>query len=77
MEAKNLMQSSAKFCEVFALKFAYFLCPQNCSALFVGRASTFMIFRPPNIHCILLISERKKVEKKTISNSRSINVKDT
>jgi len=28
VKVKNLMQSSAKFCEVFALKFASFLCPK-------------------------------------------------
>jgi len=32
VEAKNHMQTSAKFCEVCAFKIS-FLCPQNCSAL--------------------------------------------
>jgi len=37
--------------------------PQNRSALFGGRASTFMICSPPNVYCDLLICERKPVEK--------------
>jgi len=37
------MQTSAKFCKVFALKLLPFFV-QNGSALFVGCASTFIIF---------------------------------
>jgi len=33
------MQTSARFCEVFALGLPPFLCPQNCFALFVGRVT--------------------------------------
>jgi len=43
VKAKNLMQTSAKFCEMFVLKFASFLYPQNDSALFVSHASAFII----------------------------------
>jgi len=32
------------FYDVFAPKFASFLCPQNGSALFVGHANTFIIW---------------------------------
>jgi len=39
------MQSSEKLCEVCACIVASLLCPQNCFALFVGRASAFIIFR--------------------------------
>jgi len=39
--AKILMQTSAKFCEVFALKFTSFLCPQNGSAVFMGVRRKF------------------------------------
>jgi len=45
VKVKNLMQTSAKFCKVFALKLLPFFV-QNGSALFVGCASTFIIFRP-------------------------------
>jgi len=45
MKAKNLMQTSAKFCEVFALKLPPFFV-QNGSASFVGCASTFIICSP-------------------------------
>jgi len=38
VEAKNLTQTSAQFCKVFAS----FLCRQSCSALFVGSASIFI-----------------------------------
>jgi len=30
VEAKNLMQTSAQFCEVFALNLPFWLYPQNC-----------------------------------------------
>jgi len=46
VEAKNLMQTSAKFCDVFALRFASFSLSTNYSALYVGRASTFINYRP-------------------------------
>jgi len=54
------MQTSAKFCKVFALKFLPFFV-QNGSALFVGCASTFIIFRPAKaslkyvffVHCVI------------------------
>jgi len=45
VKPKDLMQTSAKFCEVFALKLPPFFV-QNGSALFVGCASTFIISRP-------------------------------
>ena len=62
MKVKNLMQTSAKFCEVFALKLPPFFV-QNGSALFVGCASTFIISAPPNLHCVLSICEHKMLEK--------------
>jgi len=72
------MQTKEKFCEVFALKFASFLCLQNRSALFAGRASTFMVCSPPNVSGGLLICERKLVEKPQLeSPCRFINVKHT
>jgi len=40
------------------LKFLAFVCPQNCSVLFVGHASTFIIFRPTNF-TVLPICECK------------------
>ena len=49
VEAKNLMQISKKFCEVFALKIS-FLCPQSCSTLFVGRACIFIICHLTNFY---------------------------
>jgi len=53
MLAKNLMQTSAKLCEVYAhLNLAPFLCPQNCSALFVGRASNFIICSSTKLSCV-------------------------
>jgi len=62
VKAKNLVQTSAKFCEVFALKLPPFFV-QNGSVLFVGCACTFIICHPPNLHCVLSICEGKKVEK--------------
>ena len=53
------MQTSAKFCEVFALKIS-FRCPQTCSALFVGRASTFIIFRHNNFFVCIFASESRQ-----------------
>jgi len=62
VKAKNLMQTSAKFCEVLAFKLPPFFV-QNGSALFVGCASTFIICRPAKPSLCLSIGERKKVEK--------------
>jgi len=45
------MQTSAKFFEKCShLKFLFFPCPQNCSALIVGRGSAFIIRRPINFY---------------------------
>jgi len=61
--ANNLMQTSAKLCEVYTyLNFPPFLCPQNFSALFVVRASNFIICRSTKLSCVLPICERKYVE---------------
>jgi len=65
------MQTNEKFCKVFALKFSSFLCPQTCSALFVGRASTFIIYHPINIYCFAYLL------KTTISKSRFTSIRDT
>jgi len=45
VEARIVMQTSEKLCEVCALKLASFSLSQNCSALFVGRASTINFCR--------------------------------
>ena len=62
VEAKNLMQTSVEVCEVFAFKFGSFICPQNVSALFIGRASAFTIWPPPrlNFYCVLLFLNIKR-----------------
>jgi len=59
VDAKNLMQTSATFCEVFALKMYFFsFCPQSCSASF-GRASSLLLsFASPPIFIVLPICER-------------------
>jgi len=41
-EAENIMQTRENFLKCLPP----FLCPQNCSALFVGRASAFIICSP-------------------------------
>jgi len=46
METKNLMQTSTKFFKVFALRFVSFALSTNCSELYVGRASNFIIYHP-------------------------------
>jgi len=76
VKVKNLMQTKAKFCEVFALKLPPVFV-QNDSALFVGCASTFIIGRPlPKLHSVLSICESKKV-KNHYFRCRFINVKDS
>ena len=44
VKAKNLMQTRAKFCEVFTLKFAFFPLSTKLFRVTVARASTFIIF---------------------------------
>ena len=58
------MQTSGKYCEVFAIKLPP-LFVQIGSALFVGCVSRLLLSfaAPPNLHCVLSICERKKVEK--------------
>jgi len=69
------MQASAKFCEVFPLEIS-FRYSQTCSALFVDRASTFIIFRPTNFYLFAYL--RAKVGRKnTTSVSRFVSVKGT
>ena len=64
MEAKNVMQTNAKFCEVFAFKISFFpLSTELCSALFIGHVSSLSFATPlifqwsissiNHAHCIL------------------------
>jgi len=62
VKAKILIQTSVKFCEVFALKFPP-LFVQNGSALLSVVQVLLSFPAPPNLHCVLCICERKKVEK--------------
>jgi len=70
VKAKNLMQTSAKFCEVFALELPPFFV-QNSSALLSVVQVLLSFAAPPNLHCVLFICERKKVEKNITSDPGS------
>ena len=75
MNAKNLMQTTAKFCEVFAHLppfYVHKIVPRYLSVVRV----LLSIDAPPHFYCVLPICKRKKVEKPYFR-SRFINVKDT
>ena len=68
MEAKNLMQASVQFCEVFAcLLFG----PESCFALFVGRSNTFINYIRKK-RCVLPVCVRKSVEKPSLQSPGSL-----
>jgi len=62
VKVKNLMQTSAKLCKVFALKLLPFFVQNGSRYLLVVQVLlTFSV--PPNLHCVLSVCEGKKVEK--------------
>jgi len=75
VEAKNLMQTGKNFVKYSHLNLPPFLCPQNCSALFVGRAIGLSFAAPPTFYCGLPICERKSVEKTPLPRPMQIHKK--
>jgi len=61
VKVKNLMQTSTKFCKVFALKFLPLFKMVPRYLLLVPVLLSFSV--PPNLHCVLSVCEGKKVEK--------------
>jgi len=51
--AKNLMHTSAKFCEACALKLAFFSLSTNCSALFFDLART-SLHKTYDVFCLFV-----------------------
>jgi len=59
VEAKHLMQTSAKFCEVFTLTFASFV--HKIAPLHLSVVQVILSFAaPPNLHYVLLICEQNR-----------------
>ena len=58
------MQTSAKFCEVFALKLLPLSKMVPHYLLVVQVLLSFSV--PPNLHCVLSVCEGKKVEKRRL-----------
>jgi len=71
VKAKNLMQISAKFCEVFALKLPPL---SKMVQRYLSVVQVLLSFAAPtNLHCVLSICECKKY-KNHYFRSRFINV---
>ena len=69
------MQTREKFVKCSHLNLPPFLCPQNCSALFVGRAISLSFSAPPNFYCGLPICELKSVEKTQIQSPMQVHTR--
>jgi len=70
VKTKNLIQTNANFCEVFALKLPPFFV-QNGSALLVGCARTIIICRPAKPSLCFVYLRAWKGRESTTSNPGS------
>jgi len=76
VEAKNLMQTSAKFCEAFTLKISFFSLSAKLFRV-ICRSCMYIYHLLPNQFLLFCLFARVSREKNRASKSRFISVKDT